>query len=265
MEQCCNAISSMTIQAPRFIVPDGVQFSQNPISFEVESELDHRADPIKNPDDIIRISDYFIENRLYQFNLMFIMGINFGLRIGDLLRLRIGNIIDENLEYRFPIEISEQKRGKPRKLYVNQAVDEAFSLYISHKKSVDLNEFLFAGKGQTVSMTRQNVDKRFRKTKAILNLPYRCGTHMLRKTFSYWVLMTAEDKQRALYYLQKLLNHSNSTTTLFYAGITDDEIMKINMNLNLGFKNPKILDTNSIFGMEENTSMNLKSPNIGTA
>ena len=73
---------------------------------------------------------------------------------------------------------------------------------------------------------------------------------MLRKTFSYWVLMTAEDKQRALYYLQKLLNHSSATTTLFYAGVTDDEIMRINMNLNLGFKAAEFLDPKSVFEME---------------
>lgn len=238
------------MKIPQFIMPDGVSFSSNPISFELEHNMEHRADPIKNPDDIIRISDYYIENRMYQYNLMFIMGINFGLRIGDLLNLRIGNIIDENFEYRFPIEIREQKRKKPRKLYVNKAVDEAFSLYISHKREVDLNEYLFVGRKRTDKMTRQNVDLRFRKTNAALNLPYNCGTHMLRKTFSYWVLMTAEDKQRALYYLQKLLNHSSATTTLFYAGITDDEIMRINMNLNLGFKAAEFLDPKSVFEME---------------
>lgn len=250
--QAISCSKNTHMPAPRFIVPDGVKFTSNAIGFGIETELDHKADPIKDIHDIMRVSNYLIERHMYQFNLMFIMGINFGLRIGDLLELRIGNIIDESLEYRFPIEIRERKRGKPRKLYVNQAVDEAFSLYISHKQEVDLNEYLFVGRNNTTPMSRQNVDKRLRKIKADLNLPYHCGTHIFRKTFSYWVLMTASDRQRALYYLQKILNHSSATTTLFYAGITDDEIMRINMNLNLGFENTDILDTNSVFRMEEN-------------
>lgn len=265
MPQVMQVTETTKIRTPKFIMPDGVAFSSNPIEFEIEHNLDHRADPIKNLDDIIRISDYFVERKMWKYNLMFIMGINFGLRIGDLLKLRVGNIITEDFEYRVPIEIREQKRRKTRKLYVNEAVSEAFGLYLSHKKTVDLNDYLFEGYRPHTQMTRQSVDKCLRKVKANLNLPYNCGTHIFRKTFSYWVLATAEDKQRSLYYLQKILNHSDSTTTLFYAGITDDEIFKINMSLNLGIRVGNVLNPGQVFDMEKKSEILESSPFFQTA
>ena len=61
-----------------------------PASEEVEFVLagEHKAEPIKSLDDINRISQYLICQRRYRDNMLFICGINFGLRISDLLRLR---------------------------------------------------------------------------------------------------------------------------------------------------------------------------------
>lgn len=222
---------------PRFIAPSGMNLLSEPIAFDVIEQADHRADPIKNLEHIQMIRDYLVSKERYRDNLLFIMGINFGLRIGDLLKLRVGNIINENLEYRFPIQIQEQKTGKPRKVFVNQAVDDAFALYVENRFNVSLNDYLFTGSNGNTPMRRQSVDRIFRQIMRELDLPYNSGTHMFRKTFAYWTLKISPDRQRALYMLQKMLNHSSSTTTLFYAGITDDEILSTSLSLNLGYKN----------------------------
>lgn len=221
---------------PKFIAPAGVVMSSAPIEFNLDDQEDHKADPIKSIEHIQLIRDYLVSKERYRDNMLFIMGINFGLRISDLLKLRVGNIIDENFEYRFPIQIQEKKTGKPRKLFVNQAVDDAFSLYIGNQINVNLNDYLFAGAGRKEPMKRQSVDRIFRRIMSDLSLPYNAGTHMFRKTFAYWTLRTTSDRSRALYILQKTLNHSSATTTLYYAGITDDEIMNTSLNLNLGYK-----------------------------
>lgn len=236
---------------PRFTAPGGVRLSDAPITFELADQEDHKADPIKNLDHIQMIRDYLVAKERYRDNMLFIMGINFGLRIGDLLKLRVGNIINENFEYRFPIQIQEKKTGKPRKLFVNQAVDEAFSMYIGDQIRVDLNDYLFAGVGRSVPMKRQSVDRIFRNIMRELELPYNSGTHMFRKTFAYWTLRTASDRSRALYLLQKTLNHSSATTTLYYAGITDDEIMETSMKLNLGYKS--LIDVTNVIDVREIT------------
>ena len=54
-------------------------------SYQIAGE--HTSDPIKSIDDIYSISNWFISNGRYRDNMLFIVGINFGLRVSDLLTL----------------------------------------------------------------------------------------------------------------------------------------------------------------------------------
>ena len=57
-----------------------------PATEEVHNDLavEHAAEPIKSMDDIIRISQFLIGQKRFRDNMLFIVGINFGLRISDL-------------------------------------------------------------------------------------------------------------------------------------------------------------------------------------
>ncbi len=57
-----------------------------PAAEEVKQELasEHAAEPIKDMNDIIRISQFLIGQLRYRDNMLFIVGINFGLRVSDL-------------------------------------------------------------------------------------------------------------------------------------------------------------------------------------
>lgn len=68
---------------------------------------EHAAEPIKSMEDINRISQYLIENKRYRDNMLFIVGINFGLRVSDLRLLKfccnlsvddVGNKIYEEID-----------------------------------------------------------------------------------------------------------------------------------------------------------------------
>ena len=61
-----------------------------PATEEFTSELaqEHAAEPIKNLEDIFAISEYLISEKRYRDNMLFIVGINFGLRVSDLRMLR---------------------------------------------------------------------------------------------------------------------------------------------------------------------------------
>ena len=54
-----------------------------PAAEEVHTDLavEHSAEPIKSMDDIIRISQFLIGQKRFRDNMLFIVGINFGLRI----------------------------------------------------------------------------------------------------------------------------------------------------------------------------------------
>ena len=60
------------------------------------------------------------------------------------------------------------------------------------------------------------------------------STHSLRKTFGYWVWHNAEDKNKALVTLQVIFNHSSTTTTARYIGLTDGEMSDVFNSLDLG-------------------------------
>lgn len=200
----------------------------------------HAAEPIKSLEDIQYVSQYLIDRRRYRDNLLFVAGINLGLRCGDLLQLKIGHLIDANGDYREKVVLREQKTQKIREAWLNDAVYDAMDLYLSTLQQVDLNEYVFKGIGNRSKNSNKpmRVDTCEKLLKKIVNeecgLEVHASTHMLRKTFSYHVIMTAPDRSRAVEFLQKILGHSSPAITLAYAGITDEEISESYKKLNLG-------------------------------
>ncbi len=260
-----NEIINLTGSPQRFrrvanVSVGSVQMATPALDFE-----GHAATPIKNIEDINLVRNYLIRNRKYRDNLMFIMGINFGLRCSDLVTLRYGDIITPDLTYRDPIWVREKKTAKkrkqapdadgeyklknPRALYINDAVAEAFELYC-HGKVINLDDYIFTGRNGK-PMSRQNVDEKFKKIiNEKLNLNVHASTHFMRKTFAYHFIMQAPDRTRAIEYLQECFNHSSPLITLRYAGITDDEIRGTCMKMNLGASSPIAIDASVICSFE---------------
>ena len=220
--------------------PASVQITGGAFEEEVPEKKKEAAEPIKSLDDIQHISQYLIQNGRYRDNLLFVAGINVGLRCGDLLKLKVGHILTEDgTAYRDKIVIREQKTKKIREAYLNDAICDAADLYFGSVGMVDLNDYLFKSqcnrvKSKGTPMTVRSVE---RLLKEIINdecgLDVHASTHTLRKTFSYHILMNAPDRTRAVEFLMKILGHSSPSVTLAYAGITKEEIEQSYKNLNL--------------------------------
>ena len=83
----------------------------------------HSADPIKDPDDLNRISEYLVSSGRYRDNLLFVAGVNFGLRCGDLVQLKVGHLVhwdDERklLSHNKSFTVIEEKTKKRREANV---------------------------------------------------------------------------------------------------------------------------------------------------
>ena len=93
-----------------------------PATTQVEFELagDHKAEPIKSLDDIRRISQYLVSRGRYRDNMLFICGINFGLRISDLLTLRFCHLINDDLSFKDEFPLLEKKTKNTRKVKKNR-------------------------------------------------------------------------------------------------------------------------------------------------
>ena len=109
---------------------------------------EHTAEPLKSLDDITRISKYLIANGRYRDNMLFIVGINFGLRVSDLRMLRFSNLINDSFIFKDSFPVFEKKtrntrtRKKNRYITINTAVIEAVTLYLEHTPNVHLSDYL---------------------------------------------------------------------------------------------------------------------------
>lgn len=221
-----------------------------PAKEAVSQELapEHTAEPIKSMDDIMRISRYLIQSKRYRDNMLFIVGINFGLRVSDLRLLRFSNLINDNFTFRDSFPIFEQKTRNTRKhkrnryITINSAVRDAVILYLENTPGVCLSDYLFKSEsnhagnkaGEDVPIHRNSIDRILKGLGDELGLNMKISTHTLRKTFAYHQMVMSNNDPRKLLLLSKMLGHSSVSITMDYIGITNDEIEQAYRELNLG-------------------------------
>ena len=218
-----------------------------PATEEVHCELakEHSAEPIKSMDDIIRISQFLIEKKRFRDNMLFIIGINFGLRVSDLRTLRFSHLINDDCTFRDRFPILENKTKNTRKhqrnryISINTAVVEAVTLYLENTPGVHLSDYMFRsasnnGCNENKPISKQAVDAVLKGVAKDLGLGNRMATHSLRKTFAYHQMVMSGNDPRKLLLLQKMFGHSTAAQTLDYIGITSEEIDEAYRMLNLG-------------------------------
>lgn len=218
-----------------------------PATEEVHCELakEHSAEPIKSMDDILRISRFLIEGKRFRDNMLFIVGINFGLRVSDLRTLRFSHLINEDCTFRDRFPILEKKTKNTRKhqrnryITINTAVVEAVTLYLENMPGVHLSDYMFRsasnnGCNENRPISKQAVDLMLKGVARDLGLGNRMATHSLRKTFAYHQMVMSGNDPRKLLLLQKMFGHSTAAQTLDYIGITSEEIDEAYRSLNLG-------------------------------
>jgi len=160
---------------------------------------------------------------------LFVLGINSALRIGDLLRLKIYDVIDEKGKIRDRISTREKKTSKPKDFPISSNLRKAIEEYLTSRKDYSIYEFLFTSRKGDGAIKRQHAWYIMNEAAKAARINERIGTHTLRKTFGYHAYKRGHDITR----LQKLLNHSSPSITLAYIGITQDELDNVYISLNL--------------------------------
>lgn len=230
-----------------------------PAAETVTCELapEHAAEPIKSMDDILRISSFLISEERYRDNMLFIVGINFGLRVSDLRMLRFSNLINENFTFKDSFPVFEKKtrntrkRKKNRYITINHAVIEAVTLYLEHTPGVCLSDYMFRSESNNgckcnAPLANQSVDRILKGIARDLDLNIHMSTHTLRKTFCYWMMVRGYNDSRRLLLLQKMLNHSSPAQTLGYIGLDQEEMEAAYKALNLGSAAAMLIDNEII-------------------
>ena len=148
--------------------------------------------------------------------LIFDFGIHSGLRISDILKIRVFEIKNKN-----EFTLKEKKTNKNKTFPIKEDIKKEIIDFIA-KENLNDNDFLFSSqktKGYS-PLTREQFYRKLNKVANKLEINYKIGTHTLRKTFGYHFYKQTND----LTLLQQIFNHSNSAITLRYIGITQDNI-----------------------------------------
>ena len=178
------------------------------------------VEPIKDKKDIEKIKKILSKQSTRNL-LMFEIGINCGLRISDILALKVQDVKNKN-----HIEIVEKKTKKKRIVPLNQNLKLLIKKYTKNKEDDDP---LFKSKKSKKHLDRFCAYKIINETCQKINLSDNFGTHTLRKTFGYHFYKKYKD----IAMLQKIFNHSSPDITLRYIGISQEEIYKSCLNFYL--------------------------------
>lgn len=229
--------------------------------FRCELAPEHAAEPIKDIDDILLISNHLINSGRYRDNMLFIVGINFGLRASDLRMLRFSNLINDNFTFKNSFPVFEKKTRNTRKrkrnryITINTAVIEAVTLYLENTPNVSLSDYMFrshSNRGGNLNepLTVKSIDRILKNIAKELDINVKVSTHTLRKTFCYHQMLMSNNDNRKLLLLQKMLGHASPAQTLDYIGITGEEIEEAYRNLNLGSAHQSYLVDSNIVEYE---------------
>ena len=242
-----QAIDVAKVVASRRQLDEGMLL---PASGDFQEELaqEHTPDPIKSIEDIERIASYFIQKERYRDHMLFVLGINLGLRASDLRMLRFSHLIDENFCFKRTFPILEKKTKNTRKvqknryLTINDAIVDAVTLYLQHTTGCKLDDYLFPchsnrGINSGEPIHRNSIERILKEAASELGIKAKVATHTLRKTFGYHQMMMSGNDPRKLLLLQKIYGHSSAAQTLDYIGLTPEEIEDAYLNLNLAGKN----------------------------
>ena len=158
---------------------------------------------------------------------LFVLGINVGLRISDLLLLRETDVKEPNGKISERIRLREKKTGKDKNFPIGETVAKALKVYLPPGPPRDVP--IFPSRKGEGPITRQQAHYILNEAARQVGIKDNIGTHTLRKTFGYHAYRAGYPVE----VLQKVFNHSSPRITLAYIGITQDEVDEVYMTLNL--------------------------------
>jgi len=188
----------------------------------------HTVQPIKDREKIEAMKKILRASSLRD-ELLFTLGINTGLRISDILSLKVGDVRNEKgAVERF--EIVEKKTNKTRIVALNKKTRRLIERYLATERPNARNdEPLFRSQKGGGAISRQHAHYILNRAAKMIGVMERVGTHSLRKTFGYFAYKQGTD----LAIIQKLLNHSSQAETLRYIGITQEQMDEVALKLDL--------------------------------
>lgn len=196
------------------------------------------ADPFRSPMDFQAVANYLRghgQNRLRNYMLI-IVGTTLGLRCGDLLRLKVGDVWDSQRgAVRSHVVLIEDKTNKRSTNVLTESARKAIGDYLksAYKDEILADDPLFCSRQRGADGKRRALD--YTQVWRILteaakktHVAGHIGTHSMRKTYGYSANKTMAEQgvpsAVVMETLQAKYKHSSQSTTLRYIGLEQDNI-----------------------------------------
>ncbi|MFS0783568.1 site-specific integrase [Bacillus sp. 1P06AnD] len=176
--------------------------------------------PIRDMEKVEAIKAY-LKNKNERDYILFVTGINTGLRISDILKLKVKDVKGMH------IAIREQKTDKQKWIRITPSLKRELKHFI---QGMSDDHFIFKSReGVNKPIGRSMAYKILREVADEFNLQ-NIGTHTLRKTFGYHFYYQ-QGKDVAM--LQEIFNHSSPNITRRYIGVNQDIMDKAMANFKI--------------------------------
>lgn len=158
----------------------------------------------------------------YRMSLLISFGAFWGLRISDILSLKWEQVYDLD-----EFTLVERKTRKTREIKINAQLKCHIADCYQNIKPRTMDEFIFLSqKNNVFSIQRINVvlkDMKVRYNLKIKNF----SSHSLRKSFGREIFnRSSENAELAIVKLSQLFNHSSTSITRRYLGISQKELLE---------------------------------------
>ncbi|MGE7602707.1 tyrosine-type recombinase/integrase [Peribacillus sp. NPDC097675] len=184
------------------------------------------VEAFKDVNEISKIKNYLRSHSIRDY-VLFVLGINTGLKINEMLEMTVASVLDETGKMK---EFYEQplENGETTQIYLNQKVRTALQEYLKGSKVME-NEFLFMSPKTQKPITRQQAHRIIHDAVEGAGLIGKYGASSMRKTFGYH----AYKQGVSLALIQKHFHHSSPSETLKYIGISKEYKFKTIIDVNL--------------------------------
>lgn len=177
------------------------------------------AEPIRTKKNLADLEEY-LNHSNRRNRILFVFGINTGLRISDILKLNVRDVRDKSF-----VELTEEKTGKYKRFPLNKKLQ---ALLFKFTYGRNASEPLFISQKNN-RLSRYQVYRMLSLAAKNIGLIEHIGTHTMRKSFGYHHYKKFNDVAM----LQEIFNHSSPSITLRYIGINQDEIDQTYYNFEL--------------------------------
>lgn len=174
------------------------------------------VEPIRSKETLNKFREE-LKNRNHRDYVIAEVGFLTGLRISDILPLKVSDMLDHT-----HFVIREEKTNKHKRFKVPKKLRMIVEEYVK-ETGLGMDDYLFPSRkstGKNPYVTREQVFRSLNAVAKAVGIKDKVGTHTLRKTFGYHHYNQFHDVAT----LQKIFNHSAPSVTLKYIGISDDII-----------------------------------------